>query len=326
MRHGHFLAIGSLGEPQSATRKQMKHEQKVAAMKGAYSAIFTPFDPENKVNFDMLTAIAEFQMDNGIEGFFVTGSTGEGLLLSYEERLAVIEHVATVSSGRATVIAHVGHPSTDYATRLAIASAEAGADWIGSVAPIFHGTTFEGAHRHYEQISNATELPFMIYSLGGVVDPQRDAAFFELPNVCGLKYTGANFFSVQQLVRNIVRPIVTMSGFDEQFVAGQSFGFSGGIGTTFNFAPKFYSDIYRLYREGNIKQAAAIQESINRVTNLMISHENWSYRKAIMKYIGFDCGPARSPYAPLTDEEFAAYAVQLQDLKVLQQIQPSASV
>lgn len=296
----------------------MKHESKIAEMRGAYSAIFTPFDQSNQVNFDMLATIANFQIEQGVQGFFVTGSTGEGLLLSYEERLAVIQHVVEVSAGRATVVAHVGHPSTDYASRLAVDSAKVGADWIGSVTPIYHGTTFEGAMRHYGAISNATDLPFMIYSLGGVVDPVRDAAFFELPNVCGLKYTGANFFSLQQLVLNVHRRVATMSGFDEQFVAGQSFGFQGGIGTTFNFAPKIYADIYRLYQDGNIHEAAKLQADINRVTNLMIGYENWSYRKAIMKYIGFDCGSARPPYAPLTDEQYESFASQLDELNVLQ--------
>lgn len=295
----------------------MKFEKQASDMCGAFSAIFTPFDSSNQVNFDMLTQIANYQMDNGIRGFFVTGSTGEGLLLSYEERLAVIKHVVEISNGRAKVIAHVGHPSTDFATRLAVDSAAAGADWIASVAPIYHGTTFEGAVRHYDSISNASDLPFMIYSLGGIVDPVRDAVFFEMPNVCGLKYTGANFYSVQQLMRNVKRPVALMSGFDEQFVAGQSFGFHGGIGSTYNFGPKFYADIYQLYQDGKIHEAAKLQAKINSVTNLMVQYENWSYRKAIMKYLGFDCGPARAPYAPLTESEYGAYAERLDELGVL---------
>lgn len=299
----------------------MKHETQVAQMKGAYSAIFTPFDHHNHVNFEMLSRIAEYQIANGVEGFFVTGSTGEGLLLSFQERLAVIKHVAELSSDRATVIAHVGHPSTDFATRLAVESANAGANWIASVAPIYHGTTFQGAFRHYEQISNATNLPFMMYSLRGRVDATRDVAFFELPNVCGLKYTGADFFSVQQLQRNLNRPVVMMSGFDEQFVAGLSFGFAGGIGTTFNFAPQFYSEIYQNYQSGDIHEAARIQAELNQVTHLMVSYENWSYRKAVMKYIGFDCGPARAPYAALTEQEYESFAAKLDELGVLQRSQ-----
>lgn len=172
--------------------------------------------------------------------------------------------------------------------------------------------------RHYETISAASDLPFMIYSLGGVIEPRRDVAFFDLPNVCGLKYTGANFYSVQQLARFVERPIALMSGFDEQFVASLSFGFQGGIGTTFNFGPQFYSEIFRHYHAGDIQKASAIQADINKVTDLMVRSENWSYRKAIMKYIGLDCGWARAPYAPLSDEEYAQFANQLDGLNILQ--------
>lgn len=302
----------------------MKFEAEVNAMCGAYSAIFTPFDKNNEINFDMLTKIAEFQLSRGLRGFFVTGSTGESLLLGYQERLAVINHMASTFGERATIVAHVGHPSTDYAVRLAIDSAEAGAHWISSVTPIYYGTTFEGAIRHYKAISNATDRPFMIYSLGGIVDPNRDAAFFAIPNVCGLKYTGANFFSVQQLMRNVNRPVALMSGFDEQFVAGQSFGFHGGIGSTYNFAPKYYADIYRLYRKGNIEKAARLQADVNKVIQLMIQYENWSYRKAIMRYLGLDCGPYRAPYAPLSEAEYESFALELDKLGVLSRNEASA--
>lgn len=295
----------------------MKFEKQIAEMQGAFSAIFTPFDASGAINFDMLTAITEYQLAHGLKGFFVTGSTGEGLLLSYEERLEVIRHVINDCRDRATVIAHVGHPSTEFAAKLAKESADSGADWIGSVAPIYHGTTFEGAMRHYENISNASDLPFMIYSLGGIIDSHRDTAFFDLPNVCGLKYTGANFYSVQQLARFVDQPIALMSGFDEQFVAGQSFGFRGGIGTTFNFGPQFYADIHRHYHAGNIEEASRLQAEINKVTELIAVPENWSCRKAIMKYIGFDCGAYRLPYAPLTDEEEETLFAQLDALNIL---------
>ncbi|MCH2179845.1 MAG: dihydrodipicolinate synthase family protein [Mariniblastus sp.] len=295
----------------------MKFETEALQMCGPYSAIFTPFDPDLAVDLVRLAEITEYQIGQGILGFFVTGSTGEGLLLTYEERLSVIRQVVQTAHNRATVIAHVGHPSTQFAANLARDAADAGADWIASVAPIYHGTTFDGAMRHYGEISSATDLPFMIYSLGGVIEPHRDPAFFELPNICGLKYTGGNFYSVQQMLRFVDRPIALMSGFDEQFVAGQSFGFQGGIGTTFNFAAQFYSQIYQSYQTGDITKAARIQADINRVTELMVRYENWSYRKAIMRYIGFDCGPCRAPYAPLTESEYQTFAGALDQLGVL---------
>jgi hypothetical protein len=50
----------------------------------------------------------------------------------------------------------------------------------------------------------------------------------------------------------------------------------------------------------------------------MVQSENRSYHKAIMKYIGLDCGWARAPYAPLTDQQYLSFAKQLDELNVLQ--------
>ncbi|MEM7454111.1 MAG: dihydrodipicolinate synthase family protein [Planctomycetota bacterium] len=286
-------------------------------LSGPFAAIFTPFNSRGELNVEMLSRIADYQIDNGIRGFFACGSTGEGLLMTTDERIEVVKHLVQHVSGRAKVIAHVGHPSTDVSVKLAQAAARDGADWVSSVTPIYYGTTFEGTLRHYSAIASASELPFMIYSLGGVIDPERDAAFFDIPNVAGLKYTGANFFSVQQLTAKLERPVSLMSGFDEQFVAGQSFGFHGGIGSTYNFAPRFYAEIFRLYHENDVAGAAALQAEINKVTSLMVQYENWSYRKAIMRYIGLDCGWCRAPYAPLSEFEYEDFANQLDQLAVL---------
>ena len=151
----------------------MRFEKQIASMRGPFSAIFTPFDSQGDVNFEMLTEIGEYQLAQGIRGFFVTGSTGEGLLLSFDERRSVIEHIVKCFGDRAIVVAHVGHPSTDFAVSLAQAVATAGVDWVASVSPIFHGNTFAGAMRHYEAISSATDLPFMMYALGGAIEPDR---------------------------------------------------------------------------------------------------------------------------------------------------------
>ena len=111
----------------------MLHEKSVSEMKGALSAIFTPFDSSNEINFDALSSIAEYQLSHGLKGFYATGTTGEGLLLSSEERTSVVRHLVDHFGDRATIVAHVGHPSTDVSVSLAKSSAEAGAklDFLG---------------------------------------------------------------------------------------------------------------------------------------------------------------------------------------------------
>jgi len=287
------------------------------ALSGPLSALFTPYDGSGRIDLDRVDQLIEYQLALGVKGFFVAGSTGESLLLSSEERQLLVQHVVATVAGRAAVVAHVGHPSTSVAVDLARHAADSGADWIASVGPIYYGTTFEGTMRHYQAIATATDRPFMIYSLGQEIVPQRDRELFDIPNVQGMKYTGSNFYSVQQLARLVQRDIVWMSGFDEQFVAALLFGFHGGIGSTFNFAPEFYAQIYQAVRDNDAVGAAEIQRRINQVTELMTRHENRSYFKAVMRYVGIDCGPYRPPYRPLTEEEYTTFRQQLDALGVL---------
>jgi len=286
-------------------------------LNGVYSALFTPYDKQGRVNVDMIEQLVEFHLKSGLAGFYVTGSTGEGFLLTENERKLVIESVIKFNRGRGKVIAHVGHTSTDIAVQLAWFAESKGADLISSVGPVYYAQTFEGAKRHYKAIAESTSLPFLIYAIGTEIVPKRDIAFFDLKNIVGIKYTGANFFSVQQMAGMMKKPIAILSGFDEESVAALSFGFNGSIGTSQNFAPKHFARIYRLYNEGRIHEAAKLQKEINKVIALMVSFENRSYQKAIMRYIGYDCGYFRKPYAPLSETEYKKFARELDKLDIL---------
>lgn len=303
----------------------VNHEAAAADFVGIFPALFTPFDDKNEIDFDVLNRMLRFQASNGVKGFFVGGTTGEGLLLSEDERVELVRHVAetcktddVLKSKNLKVVAHVGHPSSNAAAKLAERSAKAGADWIASVGPIFYRNSFEGTFKHYTTISQATDLPFMIYAFMASIIPERDKALFDIPNVVGMKYTGSDFFSVQQLARHVNHPIALISGMDEQFVAAQTMGFQAGIGSTYNFAPHFYTRILDLCNNNKFQEAAIEQQAINKVTYLLAQYENWSYRKAFMRYIGLDCGSCRPPFEPLTDQQYRGLEKQLDAIGVLE--------
>ncbi len=285
--------------------------------RGVYSALFTPYDRDGKINSDMIGRLVDFHLNSGLAGFYVTGSSGEGLLLTEDERKKVIKAVIDSNHGRGRVIVHVGHVSTECAVTLARFAEQCGADMISSVGPVYYAQSFEGTCRHYRAIAEATGLPFLVYALGTEIVPERDRRLFDIRHCAGLKYTGANFFSVQQLARRTDRTLALFSGFDEMSVAALSFGFHGSIGTSQNFAPKHFVEIYDHYMKGHIHKAAEKQAEINKVIALMASHENRSYQKAIMRYIGYDCGYFRLPYAPLSEQEYRKFASELDRLGIL---------
>ena len=282
-------------------------------MDGAYTALFTPFTKDNKVSVDMLERLVEFHLAQGLRGFYLTGSTGEGFLLSEAERKLVVETVVKTNHGRGKVIVHVGCLATDDSVTLARHAADCGVDWVSSVGPVYFGQSFESAYRHYTRIAEATDVPFMVYSIGQALVPERDVRFFDIKNIKGIKYTGRDYYSAQLMKRLRDKEVIFFAGCDEQLLCGLALGnvFSGGIGTTYNIIPEHFAKICALAKQGRFAEAAPVQDEANRVVALMIESENWSYRKAFMRYIGLDCGPYRYPYAPLSDAEYAAFAVRI---------------
>lgn len=278
-------------------------------MEGVFTALFTPFHPDGSLNEGMIDLEIEYGLANGVRGFYLTGGTGEGLKLTFDERVRVYRRAVGAAKGRAKLIAQVGCVSSNESARLAKAAADAGCDWVSSVPPVYYGKKFEDALRHYEIIAKATDLPFLVYSVGGnEIVPDRDARIFDIPNVKGMKYTGTDFYAVQRLKRRLKKEVVFLSGSDQHFIAALSFGnvFSGCIGTVQNLVPGHFVRIYEAMRTGDWRTAASIQDETNRIVEFMChSHPNMSFRKGMMRYIGLDCGSFRAPDQPLSEADYA---------------------
>lgn len=285
-------------------------------MAGAYSALYTPFKKDGALNEEMVEKVIEYGISKGLKGFYLTGSTGEGFLLSKDERKRVFERAVKAAGGRAKLIAHVGCISSDDAVELAKHAAKVGIDWVSSVAPVYFGQNFEAAYDHYRRISSATDLPFMIYSLGADIVPDRDAKFFDLKNVKGMKYTNYKYWTVQALRDRLSKEAIFFAGADEQVLPALATGiFSGCIGTSQNVIPAHFAKMCELAAANDFASAAALQAEVVRFVELLIARPNGSWHKSMMKYIGLDCGEGRAPNGrPLAKAELKELFAKLDAL------------
>ena len=295
-----------------------------ADMAGVYTALFTPFTKDGRINEGMVGRMVEYGIANGIRGFYLTGGTGEGLLLSKEERKQVYRAAAKAAKGRAKLIAHVGCVRTDDAVELARAAADAGCDWVSSVPPVYYGQKPDDIYNHYRLISEATDLPFLIYAVNGVVNPEKDVRYFDLKNVKGMKYTGTTFYDVQRLKRRLGKETFFVSGSDQHFVAALSFGdvFAGSIGTLQNVIPAHFVKIWKLALANDFRAAAEVQAEANRAVEFVChTFPKQSLRKAAMRYIGLDCGMFRPPHEPYTEAEYADFCAKADELGIFRRNQ-----
>ena len=294
-----------------------------SGMSGAYSAMYTPFfrdgEKAGELNEGAIERLVEYGVRTGLTGMYLTGSTGEGFLLSVDERKRVYTRATKAANGRLKLIAHVGCLNTSDACELARHAAKVGIDWVSSVAPVYFGQNFEAAYDHYKVISEATDLPFMVYAIIGKLVPDQAARFFDLKNVHGMKYTGRDYFELGALRRKLDKPAIFFAGADEQELNALATGeYAGVIGTTDNHLPRVHAELCRLASEGRFVEARACQDKICRFVELLFANRvNGSRTKSLMRYLGIDCGNQRRPAGrPVTEAEYAAYIAAVEKLGI----------
>ena len=307
---GAALRPGTAGAAESPAKLPVPPGAAFAGMAGAYSAMYTPFFRDGakagQLNEGMIERLVEYAVKTGLTGMYLTGSTGEGFLLSLDERKRVYARAAKAARGRLKLIAHVGCLNTDDACELARHAAKVGIDWVSSVAPVYFGQNFDAAYDHYKTISEATDLPFMVYAVLGKLVPDQAARFFDLRNVRGMKYTGRDYYDLGVMRRKLNKPAIFFAGADEQVLNGFATGdFSGCIGTTDNQIPDQFVKICEHVVANDFKGAAVYQENVCKFIDKLFAVPGFG--KNTMRYIGLDCGDHRVPVAkPITEEQYAA--------------------
>ena len=131
---------------------------------GVFPALLTPFTEQGKVNDKAIADLVAFNVAKGVDGFYVGGSTGEGLLLTVDERKQLFAAAAKANAGRTTMIAHVGTICTEHAIELARCAQDLGYDAISAVAPYYYSFGYDAVKGYYNDIADSVDLPMILYN------------------------------------------------------------------------------------------------------------------------------------------------------------------
>jgi N-acetylneuraminate lyase len=278
---------------------------------GVFSALITPLHADGTLNLDLLPALADAQIAQGIHGFYVGGSTGEAFLQSPDERKAVLAGFARAAKARAKLIAHVGAIATHEAVGLAHAAADAGYDAISAIPPFYYDFSAAEVLAHYRALADATPLPLIVYNFPAKSARPLSTAdllmLLEHPKIIGVKHTSQNLYQLER-IKTAAPHAVVYNGFDEMFVGGVAMGADGGIGTTYNFMGNLFVQMWNAVRAGQLDQARALQTRANAVIDVLIEVGVFPGTKAMLQLQGLDCGPCRAPFGALTEAQRAKLA------------------
>ncbi len=276
-------------------------------LEGAIPALITPYTAAGEISEEMLRRLVDAFIRVGVNGLYVCGSSGEGVVLKASERKKVLEVVLAQTKGRIPVIAHIGSVSTDEAVDLAAHAGNAGADGVASVPPFFYPVSPDGIYQHYLRISKSSSLPLMVYNLPALTGVTVTSGIFsklmEIPSVAGIKFSSYNLFEMRQIASLGDGRLNVISGNDEIFLGALAMGAHGSIGLTHNFMPKLYLDIFHNFKSGRWDEARELQNYAVQVVTVLIKYPVIPAAKEIMRLKGYDCGPCRGPLEVLTDQQ-----------------------
>ena len=272
-----------------------------------FSALIIPMNDDESINEEALASLVYRELQDGVEGFYVCGSSGEGLLLSLEERKRVLEVVMKEAGDRVPVIAHVGTIRTADAAELAKHAQQAGVCAVSMIPPYYYHFSMEEITRYYKDILAAVPgLPGIIYNIpqftGIEFSKQNAGELLSDPDIIGVKHTSQNLYSLERM-HDAYPDKVLFNGFDEQFIGAYQMGATAAIGTTVNLFAPLFLEARALLLAGDNEGAHRVQKQINERVELMVSVGIFNATKYLWTLRGVPCGNCRRPFKPLTEQQ-----------------------
>lgn len=281
----------------------------LSKFRGVFCALNAIYDKNDNIDAEKIKELVKVYKSLGVKGVYACGSTGEGFLLSTEERKQVAAAVKEAAGDDFTVIVHVGCASTKESIELAKHAESIGADAVSAVPSVYYHLPAESVKLHWEAIINATDVPFIIYNIpqltGFDLSPAMLAEFAENEKVVGVKNSADPVFLMERYRVAAGDDFIIFNGSDEQFVGGRIMGADAGIGGTYGCMPELFVALDKLVNENKFEEAKKLQYKINDcIFDLLACKSLYGAAKQVISLrFGIDCGQPRSPFLPVSEDE-----------------------
>lgn len=277
---------------------------------GVGTAIATPMFNNGQIDYESFKRLVTFQLDSGIKGIIIAGTSGEGSTLTLDEKIKLLKITITLRKEKeydCSIILGTSSNNTLEAIHQTKAAKQNGADAALIVTPYYNKTSQQGLVAHYYAIADEAQLPIIVYNVpsrtGMTVNPETLAKLAEHPFIVGFKDATGNMELMSQikiLLKN--NPDFKLySGDDETFLTYLTYGGNGIISVTSNVLPKSVCNIYKLYQQGDINKARQIQFELCPLMNAFFADVSPSPLKALLNHLGYGDNALRLPLIPTTE-------------------------
>lgn len=271
------------------------------------TAIITPFDDNEKIDFSALKKLTEHLLDTGSKGFVVGGTTGETPTLTEAEKLELYQKFVEIVDGRVPIIAGAGSNNTaqtiDFIKKI---SQIKGIDMALVVVPYYNKPNQRGMKAHFETIAKNSPLPIMIYNIPGrtgvLMEKETVVELANNPNIQGVKQCNT-MEDLEYIVEHAPKDFNVYSGEDAQALFAKVIGANGVVSVASHLYGTEMTEMYQALDEGNYQIAGKIQRQLTPKMAALFMYPSPSPVKAALNHVGYQIGGCRLPILALNEAE-----------------------
>jgi 4-hydroxy-tetrahydrodipicolinate synthase len=248
-------------------------------------------------------------LEGGVSGLVPCGSNGEAPYLSRQERVKVIETVVDEVNGKVPIVAGTGSLSTQETIIFTKDAADLGVDAALVVTPFYFKLSSEEISEHYKTVSEAVDLPIVVYSVPKFTGVSLEPAFVqrlasENEGIVGVKDSSGNIGMITETVRLTGKKFSVLAGSADVALPALLSGGKGAVVAVANVFPALCSRLFEAFKKGRYEEAARLQNQISFANEVLVKRFNQlSAIKEAMRLKGLPGGFPRKPALPLDEQE-----------------------
>jgi 4-hydroxy-tetrahydrodipicolinate synthase len=277
--------------------------------RGSYTVAVTPFTEDGAaVDVPALKRFLDWQIEVGVPGIIMLGTTGEFLTLSDEERRLIVDTTVKHVRGRIKVLIGTMNMYTPRAVRYSREAQELGADGLMIVPPYYCTPTEDEIFNYYRAICEAVSLPIMLYNNPFTTHVDMSAKLVArltraFENIRYIKEASMDVARVFDIIEETDGVMNVFAG--ERIFESYRLGAVGYVNPYGNYIPLASSRIWDLLVEDRLDEAKRIQGIITKIDHVIAEgHPRYGYQcysKALAGAVGYPVGDVRPPLTKFSE-------------------------
>lgn len=274
---------------------------------GIYTPIITPFHEDGSVDWDGYASVIDWQVENGVAGVVVGGSTGEFYAMSKEERISQFKFAADRIKGRIEFMAGVNDIRVDECLEIAVAAKDAGAQSLLIAAPPYSLPSEAELASHVLKIADTTGLSIMLYNYPGRTGVEMGEEFLNIvsknPLVQGIKESSGDYSRLPYLARSFPEIELVVGG-EEQVLETAAWGAKAWVCASGNIFPsECVKFLNILTKEGDFERGKRLMAEFMPLMGIL--EQGGAFLQCVKhgcKVQGRPSGTVRPPMLPMSDK------------------------